>query len=126
MKESVRQFVRFIIVGCICTMTDMALFYVLRMFVPYQPAMIAGYLTSLTINYLLTVYWTFGTQASVRNLVGIVLVHLFNLFVVRMGLMYVFVRHMAMDDRVAFVPTLVISSLVVFFMIRRVVHGQHR
>lgn len=104
----------------------MALFYVLRMFVPYQPAMIAGYLTSLTINYLLTVYWTFGTQASVRNLVGIVLVHLFNLFVVRMGLMYVFVRHMAMDDRVAFVPTLVISSLVVFFMIRRVVHGQHR
>ncbi len=126
MKESVRQFVRFIIVGCICTMTDMVLFYVLRMFVPYQQAMIAGYLTSLTINYLLTVYWTFGTQASIRNLVGIVLVHLFNLFVVRMGLMYVFVRQMAMDDRVAFVPTLVISSLVVFFMIRRVVHGRHR
>lgn len=126
MKESVRQFVRFIIVGCICTMTDMVLFYVLRMFVPYQQAMIAGYLTSLTINYLLTVYWTFGTQASIRNLVGIVLVHLFNLFVVRMGLMYVFVRQMAMDDRVAFVPTLVISSIVVFFMIRRVVHGRHR
>ena len=117
MKESVRQFVRFIIVGCICTMTDMVLFYVLRMFVPYQPAMIVGYLTSLTINYLLTVYWTFGTQASIMNLVGIVLVHLFNLFVVRMGLMYVFVRQMAMDDRVAFVPTLVISSLVVFFMV---------
>ena len=121
MKETARQFVRFVVVGCVCTMTDMILFYVLRLFMPYQPAMIAGYLTSLTVNYLLTVYWTFSTEASVRNLVGIVMVHLFNLFVVRMGLMYVFVRLLAMDDRVAFVPTLVISSVASFFLVRMVV-----
>ncbi len=80
-RKEVQQFIRFCIVGGICAIIDAAIFYVVRLFAPYQVALISGYLISLCVNYLLTVYWTFRTESSVLNLVGIVGAHMFNLFV---------------------------------------------
>ena len=91
-KDEMRQFIRFCIVGGICALIDAAVFYAVRLIAPYQVALVSGYVISLSVNYLLTVYWTFRTRSSVRNLVGIVGAHMFNLFVVRMGLMYLFVE----------------------------------
>ena len=83
-QKELRQFIRFCIVGGTCALIDAAIFYVVRLFAPYQVALISGYLISLCVNYLLTVYWTFRTESSMLNLVGIVGAHMFNLFVVRM------------------------------------------
>ena len=120
------QFIRFCIVGGTCAMIDAAIFYVVRLFAPYQVALISGYLISLCVNYLLTVYWTFRTQSSVRNLVGIVGAHMFNLFVVRMGLMLLFVELMGLSDSIAYLPMAVISAVTNYLIIRAVVNYSKR
>lgn len=115
------QFIRFCIVGGICAMIDAAIFYVVRLFAPYQVALVSGYLISLCVNYLLTIYWTFRTESSVLNLVGIVGAHMFNLFVVRMGLMMLFVELLGLRDSIAYLPMAVISAVTNYIVIRTVV-----
>ncbi len=121
MKEEIRQFAKFVIVGCICTFTDTILFYAIRTFLSYQFSMIIGYLSSLALNYVLTVYWTFETTSSTRNVIAIVCAHLMNLFVIRLGLMYVFIQFASLNDRIAFIPTLIVSSIINFFIIKKLI-----
>ena len=117
-----RQFVRFCVVGGICAMIDAAVFYIVRLFAPYQIALVSGYLISLSVNYFLTVYWTFKTTPSAQNLVGIIGAHMFNLFVVRMGLMYSFVEVFGLADSIAYIPMAIISAVTNFLVIRTVVN----
>lgn len=121
LRNEVRQFIRFCIVGGICAMIDAAIFYIVRLFAPYQVALISGYLISLCVNYLLTVYWTFRTGTSVLNLVGIIGAHMFNLFVVRMGLMHIFVEWLGLRDSIAYLPMAAISAVTNYLVIRTVV-----
>ena len=120
-KKETQQFIRFCIVGGTCAMIDAAIFYVVRLFAPYQVALVSGYLISLCVNYLLTVYWTFKTGSSVINLVGIVGAHMFNLFIVRMGLMLLFVELLGLRDSIAYIPMAVISAVTNYLVIRTVV-----
>ena len=120
-NDEMRQFIRFCIVGGICAMIDAAVFYVVRLFAPYQVALISGYLISLCVNYLLTVYWTFRTGSSVLNLVGIIGAHMFNLFIVRMGLMLLFVEILGLKDSIAYLPMAAISAVTNYLVIRTVV-----
>ena len=125
-KDEMRQFIRFCIVGGICALIDAAVFYAVRLIAPYQVALVSGYVISLSVNYLLTVYWTFRTRSSVRNLVGIVGAHMFNLFVVRMGLMYLFVEMMGLSDSIAYLPMAAISAVTNYLVIRTVVKYSKR
>jgi len=121
-QEPVREFIRFCIVGVICTALDSAVFYTVRIFAPYQVALVSGYLLSLIANYFLTIYWTFQSKPNKKNAVGIIVAHLFNLFVVRMGLMYLFVDIMDISDKIAYVPTLLISVVTNFIIIKFIVN----
>ena len=125
-NAELRQFVRFCIVGGTCAMIDAAVFYTVRLFAPYQIALVSGYLISLGINYLLTVYWTFRTESSVSSLIGIVGAHLFNLFVVRMGLMMLFVELLGIKDSIAYLPMAAISAVTNYLVIRTVVKYSKR
>lgn len=116
------EFIRFCIVGGVCTGIDAAIYYLVRGFASYQVALVSGYLLSLIVNYFLTVYWTFKAKASVSNAVGIIAAHLFNLFVVRMGLMFLFVQLLSISDHVAYVPTLFISVFSNFIIVKQVVN----
>ena len=121
-NTNLREFVRFCIVGAICTAIDSLIFYTVRLFAPYQVALVSGYLLSLIANYYLTIYWTFQSKPNKKNAIGIVAAHLFNLFVVRMGLMYIFVDMMGISDKIAYIPTLLISVLTNFLIIKFVVN----
>lgn len=125
-QKEMQQFIRFCIVGGTCALIDAAIFYVVRLFAPYQVALVSGYLISLCVNYLLTVYWTFRTESSVLNLVGIVGAHMFNLFVVRMGLMFLFVEILGLKDSIAYLPMAVISAVTNYLVIRTVVKYSKR
>ncbi len=125
-KDEMRQFIRFCIVGGICALIDAAVFYAVRLIAPYQVALVSGYVISLSVNYLLTVYWTFRTRSSVRNLVGIVGAHMFNLFVVRMGLMFLFVELIGLSDSIAYLPMAAISAVTNYLVIRTVVKYSKR
>ena len=119
-KET-RQFMRFCIVGGTCALIDAAIFYLVRLFAPYQIALVSGYLISLCVNYFLTVYWTFQTKPAALNFVGIIGAHMFNLFIVRMGLMLLFVEVLGIKDTVAYIPMAIISAVTNYLVIRTVV-----
>ena len=120
-KKETQQFIRFCIVGGTCAVIDAAIFYVVRLFAPYQVALVSGYLISLCVNYFLTVYWTFKTKPAAFNFVGIIGAHMFNLFVVRMGLMLLFVELLGLIDSIAYIPMAVISAVTNYLVIRAVV-----
>ncbi len=120
-RDAVKELIRFCIVGVLCTALDSAIFYTVRLFAPYQVALVAGYLLSLIANYFLTIYWTFQSKPNTKNAVGIVAAHLFNLFVVRMGLMYCFVNLLGISDKIAYIPTLLISVITNFIIIKFIV-----
>ena len=107
--------------GSICFLIDAAVYYVVRRFAHYQVALVSSYLVSLCFNYFLTIYWTFKTTPSIQNLVGVVGAHMFNLFVVREGLMWLFVEVFEIDDSIAYIPMAIISAVTNFLVIRFVV-----
>lgn len=115
------EFLRFCIVGFLCTLVDAIIFYASNSIFSYQISLICGYLISLVLNYYLTIHWTFKSKSNLKNAVGIILAHLFNLFVVRMGLMLLFVNICGANNIVAYIPTLLISVITNFLIIRFVV-----
>lgn len=121
-RRNLAEFIRFCVVGVIATGIDVALFYAAKTIVPYQVALVIGYLMSLTVNYYLTTKWTFKVRQTWTNLLGIISVHLVNLFVVRMGLMFFFVQQLGLNSNVAYVPMLIISVLFSFIAIKFIIH----
>lgn len=117
-RERVEEFVKFCIVGTICSGIDAVIFYLISSFTTYQVALISGYVAGLVVNYILTVYWTFSQKPSLKNAISVITAHLINLFVIRMGLMWFFVMVMRQSDKIAYVPTIIISVIVNFFMVR--------
>lgn len=123
-NPKVQEFLRFCTVGFICTAIDAAIFYVLNGWVNYRIALISGYVLSLFVNYILNVYWSFREKPSVRNAVGLVSAHLFNLFVVRMSLMWFFINLLDFSSKLAYFPTLIISTITNFVIVRWAVKGK--
>lgn len=113
-----KEFVRFCIVGAFCTGIDAFVFYTLCTFVGYQLALVSGYVLSLIVNYFLTVYWTFEKTPNLNNAIGVLVAHLFNLFIIRMGLMWIFTSLLLFDDKIAYIPTLAISVITNFSILR--------
>lgn len=119
--DKLREFSRFCIVGTVCTCIDSAIFYTVRTFASYSFALICGYVLSLIVNYFINIYWTFQTKPNRKNALGIFSAHLFNLFIVRMGLMYLFVNLFYINDSIAFVPTLFLSVIINFVIIELII-----
>jgi len=119
-SSKLHQFLRFCIVGIICTGIDAGVYYSLYRWTGYQMAMICGFFLSLSVNYLLNTYWSFQQKPSIRTAIGVFTAHCLNIFVVRMALMWFFIHLMGLDEGVAFVPTLIISVITNFLLIRAV------
>ena len=117
-SQSFGELIRFCIVGTIATSIDAAVFYLVRQIAAYQVALISGYFISLVVNYFLTVIWTFKQIPSVNNAIAVVLAHLFNLFVVRMGVMYLLVEQLSVNDKYAYIPTVILSVATNFIIVR--------
>jgi putative flippase GtrA len=121
-KQTIHEILKFCVVGGLCTGIDACIFYSLLRFTSYQVALISGYCLSLVLNYILTIFWTFQKKPTTRNAMGVVVAHLFNLFVIRMGLMNLFVCLMKLESHIAYIPTLLISVIINFIMVRFVVN----
>lgn len=115
------EFIRFCIVGSLATIIDAIIFYIVNQFCIYHVALMSGYILSLIFNYYMTVYWTFRQKHTIKNAIGVILAHMINLFVVRMGLMFIFVSVLYLSDQIAYIPTLLISMVTNFFVVRFVV-----
>lgn len=120
-NNKIREFVRFCLVGGLCTLIDISIFYLFLLYTSYQISLICGYCLSLIVNYYLTIYWTFQKKANAKNAIGMISAHMFNLFVVRMGLMFLFVDCLLINEQIAYIPTFLISILTNFLIVRFVV-----
>lgn len=83
--------------------------------------MMLSYTASLCLNMLLTLSWTFRASINLRNAICVIGAHVFNLFAVRFGLMALFVNVLGLDDRLAFLPTLGISIVTNYFIIKIII-----
>ncbi len=119
--EKIKEFLRFCVVGVLCTLIDAGIFYLMQIWCSYQISLVSGYLLSLIVNYYLTIYWTFASRPLVGNTIGFLVAHVFNLFVVRMGLMYLFVEICGISDKIAFLPTITISVISNFLILRVII-----
>lgn len=115
------SFVKFCVVGAICTLIDAATFYILHSVLGYRLAMICGFCLSIGVNYLLNIYWAFSAKPNIKNAISILSAHCFNIFIVRMGLMWLFINLFMLSESIAFIPTLCISIVTNYIIIRLVV-----
>ncbi len=118
--QKLQELFRFCIVGGICTLVDFAIFYLMCHITTYHISLICGYLLSLILNYYLSIYWTFRKPNNLKNAVGIITAHLFNLFIVRMGLIYCFVDLIGLSTFVGSIPAYAISVVANYFVIRTI------
>ena len=122
MRHLKSEFAKFCIVGVICTIIDASVFYETHETIGYRMAMVLGFVVSISVNYLLNIFWSFRVKPSVKNALGTISAHCFNIFVVRMCLMWLFVDCILLPDSVAYIPTLMISTITNFLVIHYVVH----
>lgn len=118
---TLKEIIKFGIVGCICTGIDALIFYLSHEYWGYQLAIAIGFILSIGINYLLNIYWSFSSSPSIKNAMGVLGAHTFNIFVVRFGLMWLFVNIFTLTESIAYVPTLLISVLTNFIIIRIII-----
>lgn len=117
-KAKKNEFLRFCCVGCIAAAIDVAVFNIFKFFAIYQICVVMGFVISWLCNYFLSARWTFREKPTKQNFVGMLIAHLVNLLVVRMGLMYLLVDVLGINERIAYVPTLVIAAVTSFIMVR--------
>lgn len=119
------QFLRFCCVGALCTFIDWGVFCVSCNVVSYQIAAIFGFIVSFMVNYILTALWTFKTSPTKKNFAGMIVAHILNLFVVRMGLLFILVDMLQLNERIAYIPTLFASAITSFILMKFVFKGAH-
>lgn len=112
------EFLRFCIVGCVAALIDILVFNIFNFFAVYQICVVAGFVISWFCNYFLSAKWTFKEKPTKANFFGMLVAHLVNLFVVRMGLMYIFVDLVNLNERIAYIPTLILAAITSFLMVR--------
>lgn len=78
MDGRIIELFKFIIVGGVSTLLLYGIYYILLHFINANYSYAIGYLSSMTINYLLTAKFTFNTKVSKRNGLGFVLCHIIN------------------------------------------------
>ena len=118
MNIRVREFGRFCVVGVLCTFIDIVCFYTIHDFTGYKVAIIVGFCLSIGANYLLNTMWSFRVSLSVVKAFGMLLAHCFNIFCVRMGLMWLFINKFYFEECYAYIPTMLISVISNFFVVR--------
>lgn len=112
------EFLRYCIVGSTSTAIDAIVFYFLNTFVSYQIALIVGSLVGKVYSYFFTIYWAFHAKSNVKNAIGMVAAHIFNLFVVRMGTMWVFVSLLGISENIAYIYTMIVSGVTNFVIMK--------
>ena len=115
---SKNSFIRFCIVGGICTIIDYAVYWGMLHLVKYNTAMIIGYIVSLVINYILTTMWTFRAKLKYSNLIAVSAIHIFNCFILRAGLLELFVQKYNLCATEAYLYTMMLSIPFTFILLR--------
>lgn len=115
-KEAVGEILRFVVVGVIATVIHYAVYLLLQQVLLAGVAYTAGYAVSFAVNFILTSFFTFKTQATVRRGLGFMLAHFCN-YLLQMALLYA-VLAMGVSRTLAPIPVYSIAIPLNFLMVR--------
>ena len=115
-RQTIREFIRFAIVGVIATGIHYLVYLLLQQVVYAGVAYTIGYATSFVANLILTARFTFKTQTTIRNSAGFGLAHLCN-YLLQMALLYVVLRF-GISRAIAPIPVYCIAIPLNFLMVR--------
>ncbi len=113
-----REFIKFGIVGFLCVAIDAGTFYILNDITGYRLAIVFGSALGLIFNYILNICWSFRAKPTFKNAFGVLIAYFINIYIVRFGLMKLFVDIFFLSDTIAYIPTLIISVISNFFIVR--------
>lgn len=65
-NPKLQEFIKFCVVGGLCTAIDSMVFYATYSFVGYKMALIFGFSLSIVVNYLLNIKWSFRSNCSFK------------------------------------------------------------
>lgn len=80
MRQTLKEIIRFGIVGVIATVLHYGIYYLLQIYINVNIAYTTGYVLSFIANFYLTSYFTFGTTPSWKKLLGMGGAHAVNYF----------------------------------------------
>lgn len=115
-RQTLKEAVRFGIVGVVATATHYGIYYLLQPHINVNIAYTTGYALSFIANFYLTSYFTFGTKPSWRKLMGMGGAHLVN-YLLHLALLNLFL-FMGITKTWAPVPVFAIAIPVNFLLVR--------
>lgn len=115
-RQTLKEVVRFGIVGVVATATHYGIYYLLQPYINVNIAYTTGYALSFIANFYLTSYFTFGTKPSWRKLMGMGGAHLVN-YLLHLALLNLFL-FMGITKTWAPVPVFAIAIPVNFLLVR--------
>lgn len=110
------EFVRFVIVGVVATVTHYAIYLLLLKLIDGTIAYSLGYLGSFVLNFFLSASFTFRERGSVRKVVGFALSHLAN-YLIHISLLWLFIG-IGVAEKFAPIPVFAIAVPINFLMVR--------
>lgn len=115
-KTVIGEFVRFGIVGGLCTALHYGIYYVLQLAINVNVAYTLGYALSFIANFYLTSWFTFGTSPSWKKLFGMGGAHAVN-YALHIVLLNLFIQ-LGIAQEWAPIPVFTIAIPVNFILVR--------
>ena len=114
--QSIKEFIRFAIVGVIATGIHYLLYFLLQKTMNAGVAFTIGYVVSFIANFVLTSFFTFKTKATIQKGLGFGVAHLCN-YLLQLGLLYVMLA-IGIERDIAPIPVYCIAIPLNFLMVR--------
>ena len=115
-KRIINEFIRFGIVGGLCTALQYSIYYLLQLYINVNIAYTLGYVLSFMANFYLTSYFTFGTTPSWKKLIGMGGAHAVN-YALHILLLNLYLR-IGISQEWAPIPVFAIAIPVNFLLVR--------
>lgn len=115
-RQTLKEAIRFGIVGVAATALHYGIYYLLQPYINVNIAYTTGYALSFIANFYLTSYFTFGTKPSWRKLMGMGGAHIVN-YLLHLALLNLFL-FMGITKAWAPVPVFAIAIPVNFLLVR--------
>lgn len=115
-KQTIKEAIRFGIVGVIATALHYGIYYLLQPYINVNIAYTTGYALSFIANFYLTSYFTFGTPPSWKKLAGMGGAHAVN-YLLHIALLNLFLWA-GIPKTLAPIPVFAIAIPVNFLLVR--------
>lgn len=112
-----REFIRFLIIGCVNTLNGVVFAYLFSLILPPQIAFICGYLGSLAISYVLNSSFTFRRRLSFGKMIKFFVSYIPN-FLIQNIVVFIFCTLLGLPAVICYILAAAIGIPVTFLLLK--------